>query len=204
MDYFYRINLTQLIKRRHPSGRQPYSHKCSGLVRARLHPGSASSGLGFVGARVRRGAASFGDNAAGHDFSRAAKGPGAPSSRTCPTCPERSRREPSRRACPARSRREPVRGSEGGSLVRVAQALLPMRFKWNIPAQPRVAVLPDFAPRLRLFCPCCSRRWFRKAIAPAESPARQRFPGRAEVKRDSVIVNSGTGFDERGESLWCD
>src|SRR2546425_7299815 len=79
--------------------------------------------------------------------------PGAPSSRTCPTCPKHSRRELSRREP---SRREPVRGSAGGSLLRVAQALLPVRLEWSIPAQPRVPVLPDFAPRaLRLFCPCC-------------------------------------------------
>jgi len=49
-----------------------------------------------------------------------------------------------------------------------------------------------------------SRGCFRKAIAPAGSLARQRFPRRAEVKGDSVIVNSGMGFDERGDSLWCD
>jgi len=53
-----------------------------------------------------------------------------------------SRRRPQRRrvartftcpACPEPSRRERVRGSEGGSFVRVAQALLPVRFKVEHP-----------------------------------------------------------------------
>src|SRR5437870_2336833 len=63
-------------------------------------------------------------------------------------------------------------GARAGSLVRVAQALLPVRFKSNIPAQPRVAVLPDFAPRaLRLFYACCvTVIWGRSSVRPARQP----------------------------------